>query len=37
MAEFPTDMRAKLSASRTAKTQEQRLWDLGLRFLEGRQ
>lgn len=37
MADFPQDMRSKLTASRTAKTQEQRLWDLGLRFLEGRQ
>ena len=37
MAKFPDDMKGKLSASRTAKVQEQRLWDLGLRFLEGRQ
>ena len=37
MADFPDNMKGILASSRTAKGQEQRLWDLGLRFLEGRQ
>ena len=37
MADFPDDIQSALQASKQQKSTETRLWDLSLKFLEGRQ